>query len=136
MFLSKVKNFGHMILRAQVTLKKPYVGQLFGQVLRHPTLRCRRGGHALFPASKGPKNRNQKLSSITNIDSLPAIDRFLKFPQKISAQLAKKRMPIYEIIGIFRELLAHNYNLAISQYFLVRPSLFDYYYQISYYLKV
>ena len=42
--------------------------------------------------------------------------------------MAKKRMPIlYGIIGIFREFLAH--NLAKSQYFSVRPSLFDYYYQ-------
>ena len=31
--------------------------------------------------------------------------------------MAKKRMPIYGIIGIFREFLAH--NLAKSQYFLM-----------------
>ena len=28
-------------------------------------IKRRRGGHALFPVNKGPKNQNQKLSSIT-----------------------------------------------------------------------
>ena len=51
----------------------------------------------------------------------------------IGQKIAKKCMPIYGIIGIFREVLAH--NLAKSQYFSVRPSLFDYYNQITYYLK-
>ena len=48
--------------------------------------------------------------------------------------MAKKRMPIYRIISIFRQFLAH--NLAKSQYFSMRPSSFDYYYHITYYLKV
>ena len=40
--------------------------------------------------------------------------------------MAKKRMPKYGIIGIFRDFLA--YNLANYQYFSLRPSLFDKYY--------
>ena len=48
--------------------------------------------------------------------------------------MSKKRVPIYGIIDIFREFLAH--NLAKPQHFSIRPSLFDYYYQITYYLQV
>ena len=48
----------------------------------------------------------------------------------MSAQLTKK----YGIIFTFRQFLAH--NLAKSQYFSMRPSLYDYYYQITYYLQV
>ena len=48
--------------------------------------------------------------------------------------MAKKLMPIYGIISIFREFLAH--NLVKSQYFSMRPSLIHYYHQITYYLKV
>ena len=35
---------------------------------------------------------------------------------------------------MFREFLAH--NLAKSQYFSMKPSLFDYYYRITYYLHI
>ena len=52
-----------------------------------------------------------------------------------SARLVKKRMPIYGIIGIFRDFLAYN-NLAKYQYFSMRPSLFDWYYQITYSMQV
>ena len=48
--------------------------------------------------------------------------------------MAKKRMPIYGIIGIFRDFLA--YNLAKYQYFSMRPILFDYYYKITYSMQV
>ena len=48
--------------------------------------------------------------------------------------MAIKRMPIYGIIGIFRKFLTH--YLAKYQYFSMRPSVFDYYYQVTYYLKV
>ena len=41
---------------------------------------------------------------------------------------------VYGIIGIFREILVH--KLAKYQYFSMRPSLFNYYYQITYYQKV
>ena len=75
-----------------------YVSQLFGRVLRPQTLRCRLGGPALFPASKGQKNRNQKLSGITLISYQKSIDD--SFRKKNSAQLGKKRMLEYGIIGI------------------------------------
>ena len=48
--------------------------------------------------------------------------------------MAEKRMPIYGIIGIFRDILA--YNLAKYQYFLMRLGLFDKYQQITYSLQV
>ena len=48
--------------------------------------------------------------------------------------MAKKRMPIYQlygIIGIFRDFLA--YISTLYQYFSMRPSLFVWYYQITYF---
>ena len=48
--------------------------------------------------------------------------------------MAKKRMPIFGMIDKFRDLLA--YNLATYQYFSMRPSLFDWYYQITYSMQV
>ena len=47
--------------------------------------------------------------------------------------MAKKRMPIYEIIDIVRSILA--YYLAKYQYFSMRPGLFDNYHQITYSLQ-
>ena len=41
--------------------------------------------------------------------------------------MAKKRMPIYGIIGILRAILAH--NLVNYQYFLVKLSLFNFKYR-------
>ena len=38
--------------------------------------------------------------------------------------MAKKRMPLYGIHGIFKDFLTH--NLAKYQYFSMRPSLFVY----------
>ena len=43
--------------------------------------------------------------------------------------MVEKRMPMYGIIGIFRDFLA--YYLTEYQYFSMRPSLFDKYYQIK-----
>ena len=48
--------------------------------------------------------------------------------------MAKKRMPVYGIIGVFRDFLAH--NLVKCQYFSVIPSLFDKCSQITYSLQV
>ena len=48
--------------------------------------------------------------------------------------MAKKRMPIYGIIGIFTDFLAH--NSAKYQYFSMIPSSFVSYYQIKYSLLV
>ena len=56
-----------------------------------------------------------------------------QWPKNVEV-MAKKRMPLYGIIGIFWKFLTH--NLAKSQYFSMGPSLFDYYYQITYYLQV
>ena len=74
--------------------------------------RRRRGGHVLFPASKGhrpKKNRNHKQSSITVIFYQQSIDHnFLSSHKKVSVQLATKRMPMYGITGIFKEFFAPN----------------------------
>ena len=43
--------------------------------------------------------------------------------------MAKKRMPIYGIIGSLRAILAH--NLVEYQYFSMKPGLFDKYRQIT-----
>ena len=43
--------------------------------------------------------------------------------------MAKKRKPLYGIIGTFRDFLAH--KLAKYQYFSMNPSLFVYYYQFT-----
>ena len=48
--------------------------------------------------------------------------------------MAKKRMPLYGIIGIFRDFLAH--ISAKYQYFSMRPSLFDQYYQTTHSLLI
>ena len=100
------------------------------RVLRSQTLRYRSGGHALFPAS------------ITLISNQQSIDiSFLSFHEifqpnwpKNGRVMAKKNMPIYGIICTFREFLSH--NLAKSWYVSMRPSLFDYCYQITFYPKV
>ena len=44
--------------------------------------------------------------------------------------VAKKRMPIYGIIDIFRAILAP--NVANYQHFSMRPGSFDKYHQITY----
>ena len=48
--------------------------------------------------------------------------------------MAKKRMPLYGIIGTFRDLLAH--KLVKYKYFSMKPILFVYYYQFTYSLHV
>ena len=48
--------------------------------------------------------------------------------------MAKIRMPFYGIIGIFREFSAHIF--AKYQYFSMRPSLFNLYYQTTYSLHI
>ena len=48
--------------------------------------------------------------------------------------MAKKRMPIYGIIGIFRHFLT--YNLVKYQYLTMSLSLFDYNYRIIYSTQV
>ena len=88
------------------------------------------------------KNRKQILSSIKLISHQQSIDNsFLSSHKKLSAQFAEK-WPSYGqktyadiwIIGDFREFLAC--NLAKSQYFSMRPGLFNYFYQVTYYLHV
>ena len=48
--------------------------------------------------------------------------------------MAKKRMPIYEIIGILRAISAH--NLVKYQYFSMKLRLFDYCYYFTYSVQV
>ena len=48
--------------------------------------------------------------------------------------MTKKRMPLYGIIGTFRDFLTH--KLAKYQYFSMKPSLFVKYYQFTYSLLV
>ena len=55
-----------------------------------------------FPAKKDPKNLHRSNNGCV---------------------MAKKRIPIFGIIGIFKDFLV--YNLARYQYFLMRQSLFD-----------
>ena len=94
------------------------MGQLFDRVLRPKTVRRRRGGRAHFPAKKGPKNRNRKLSATKLILHQQSMDKSLlrshkKF-QPDWLKMAKKCMPIYGIIVIFGDFLAY-----------LRPNLFD-----------
>ena len=44
--------------------------------------------------------------------------------------MAKKRIPMYGIIGIFRAILAH--NLVKCEYFLMKPGLLENYDHITY----
>ena len=96
---STVRNFGNTILRYQVTQKDPYVGRVFTW-------------SNFLVGVWSPKNGNQKLSSITLISHQQSIDnRFLSSHKKFQPNwqnMAKKCMPIYGMIGIFREILAHN----------------------------
>ena len=48
--------------------------------------------------------------------------------------MAKKHMPLYGIVGIFKDFLTH--TLAKYQYCSIRPSLFVTYYQYTYSLLV
>ena len=47
--------------------------------------------------------------------------------------MAKKRMPIYGIIGFFRQYFVH--KSAKCQYFLMKPSLLEMWYQITFFLQ-
>ena len=102
------------------------MGQLFGRVLWPQTLWRNGGGHAHFPA----KNRIfSKKASKDN--SLLSYQKKIQLDwTKYGRVMAKKRMAIYGIIDILRDILAH--NLAKYQNFSMRPGLFDKYPQITY----
>ena len=48
--------------------------------------------------------------------------------------MAKKRMPMYGIIGILRAILAH--NLVNYQYFSMKPRLFNNYDHFTYSVQI
>ena len=74
-------------------------GQLFGPVLRpRPFL--------------APKNQNPQIRPKPKIFQYQSID----ISQKMAQLWPKIRMPLYVIIGILRDFLAH--NLTKCQYFL------------------
>ena len=102
------------------------MGQLFGWVSRPQTQRGTRGAAPFL----GPKNSKMANKAQTEICKQKSIDNSLmsshkKFQPKWSKNgsvMAKKSMPLYGIIGIIRDFLAH--KLVKYQYFVIIPSLF------------
>ena len=114
------------------------MGKLFGWVLRPQTHRGTRGAAHFL----GPKNSKMANKAQTGICKDKSIDNGLmssheKFQPEWSKRglgMAQKRMPLYGIIGILTDFLAH--KLVKYQYFVMRPSLFVYYYQSTHSLLV
>ena len=71
-------------------------------------------GHAYFWA---PKNLNLQIRPKPKIFQYQSIDNsLLSSHKKVTPDWSKRRMPLYVIIGILRDFLAH--NLTKYQYFL------------------
>ena len=125
-----------------MTQKVHQVGQLFGLVLRSQTHWGPSGATPFFRLSKGPKNQKWQIRLKTMISHDQSIDNGLLSSHKNFQPnwlkndwvMAKICMPLYGIIGIFRDFLAH--ISAKYQYFSMRPSLFDLYYQTTYSLHI
>ena len=70
------------------------------------------GATPFFRPQRGPKNRKRQLRPKTMIFLNQSIDTsllsFSLIGQKMPELWPKKRMPIYGIIDIFRDFLAHN----------------------------
>ena len=72
----------------------------------------------------GPKKSKIAIKAQTRIDNslISSHKKFQPDWSKNGLVMAKKRMPLYGMIGIFRDFLAH--KLTKYQYFSMRPSLF------------
>ena len=71
--------------------KRPQRGPTFWSGLGPQTLRRGSGCHTHFPAKKGPKNRNRKLSDITLISYQQSIDNnFLSSHKKVRLSYGQK----------------------------------------------
>ena len=125
-----------------MTQKVHQVGQLFGWVSGPQTHWGPSGATPFFRPPGGPKNQKWQIRLKTMISHNQSIDNGLlsshkKFQPNWSKNdwvMTKIRMPLYGIIGIFRVFSVH--ISAKYQYFSMRPSLFDLYYQTTYSLHI